>query len=344
MFTDRVQFKVFAGKGGPGVVSWRKEKYIPKGGPFGGNGGKGGSVFVQTAESYYCLGHLRHVTKIAALNGSAGGTNNCRGKDGDDVIISVPCGTLLKDADSGEVLFDFTEKGQSFCLCLGGKGGKGNSFFKNSVRRAPAFATDGKEGESREIELELKLIADVGLVGMPNAGKSSLHVLLTHSEAKIAPYPFTTLVPNIGHVAENFVLADIPGIIAGAHMGKGLGLNFLRHIERTRILLFILDAAKEYEEVISDFQCLMEELVAYRADILSKPISVVLNKMDQPEAEAVKEKFLENYPFDPESLFAVSAKTGQGVAPLVNFLNLKLSKYTIPENSAMVAPTGQLSL
>lgn len=345
MFTDKVRLKVSAGKGGSGVVSWRKEKYIPKGGPYGGNGGRGGSVFVQTDESHYCLGHLRHVTKIVADNGGSGGSANCTGKTGSDVIIYVPCGTFLRDCDSGEILFDFTNKGQSFCLCVGGKGGLGNSFFKNSIRRAPAFATDGKEGESREIELELKLIADVGLVGLPNAGKSSLHSFLTHSDAKIAAYPFTTLVPNIGIVQEGgFVLADIPGIIEGAHRGKGLGLNFLRHIERTRLLLFVLDAAKDYEEVSKDFQCLMEELLAYRADMLTKPICVVLNKMDQEEAEVVKDKFLENYPFNAESLFPISAKTGQGVEALVNFLNRKLIKYITPENSAIVAPTGQSSL
>lgn len=344
MFTDKVRFKVFAGKGGSGIVSWRKEKYIPKGGPFGGNGGKGGSVFVQTHESYYCLSHLRHVTKISAENGGCGGSNNCTGRNGSDVTIRVPCGTLLKDSNSGEILFDFTEKGQSFSLCLGGKGGKGNSFFKSSIRRAPAFATEGKEGEFREIELELKLIADVGLVGLPNAGKSSLHAFLTHADVKIDSYPFTTLVPNIGFVQEQFVLADIPGIITGAHRGKGLGLHFLRHIERTHLLLFILDASKGFEEVMKDFQCLMEELIAYRADMLTKPICVVLNKMDQPDTEIVSEKFLQSYPFDKESLFSISAKTGQGVEPLVSFLNRRLSKYMSPENSAIVAPTGQSSL
>jgi len=331
MFKDKVTLNLVSGDGGAGVVAWRREKYVPKGGPFGGDGGDGGSVYIEAEESLFSLDRFRHKQTLEAQRGGSGGTNCCHGKNGVNQTLKVPCGTLLKCAKSGEVLFDFTEHGMRFCVCKGGKGGRGNAHFKNSVNRAPNFAMPGTEGEKLTVELELKLIADVGLVGFPNAGKSTLLSTTTSANAKAGAYPFTTLSPNLGSVlhddTERYVIADIPGIIEGAHRNKGLGLEFLRHIDRTGILLFVIDmSGLQGRDPCQDFQTLMNELIAYNPLLLHKPFVVALNKVDLPEAEEWIQKFNEVHPMPKEQVFEISAATGQGVAALVDCLKRKLTK------------------
>ena len=326
MFTDRVILQVFAGNGGPGIVAWRREKYQPDGGPYGGNGGRGGAIYIEVDESLYGLDHYRHQKLYRAQNGSPGGSNDCTGKDGEDLILKVPPGTVLKDVSSREVLYDFTKHKEVFCVCKGGAGGKGNSYFKNSINRAPTHATPGKDGEEAVIELELKFIADVGLVGFPNAGKSTLLSSITTAKAKIGNYPFTTLTPNLGSL-EQLVIADIPGIIKDAHKNRGLGFAFLRHIERTSALLFILDASGfEGRDPGEDLQVLMHELMEYDAKLLSKPFFIALNKVDHPGAEEIVSNFRKKYAYAPEQLFEISALTGQGVTALMERLKRKLIK------------------
>lgn len=331
MFTDRVVLQIFAGDGGAGVVAWCREKYRPDGGPYGGNGGKGGSIYIEVDESLYGLDHYRHQKIYRAPNGNPGASNDCTGRDGEPLILKVPPGTLLKNSITHEVLYDFTKHKESFCVCKGGAGGKGNSYFKTSVNRSPAYATPGKEGENATIELELKLIADIGLVGFPNAGKSTLLSLVTTAKAKIGNYPFTTLTPNLGNVVndelDKIVIADIPGIIKDAHKNRGLGFAFLRHIERTSALLFILDASGfEGRDPGEDLQVLMNELIAYEGSLLKKPFFIVLNKVDHPGADEIVANFKKNYAYNPEHLFEISALTGQGVTALVDFLKRKLIK------------------
>ena len=252
MFVDSISLTLSAGKGGNGVIAWRREKYIPKGGPTGGNGGHGGSITLVADRQTVSLEGYRHKRIFCAQNGACGGSNLKQGKAGTNLILKVPCGTLVKDRHTQEVLFDLTEDGQELPLCRGGKGGKGNHHYKSPTHQAPHFCTEGTPGESREIELELKLIADVGLIGMPNAGKSTLLSKLTFARVKIGAYPFTTLFPNLGYArapsGNRVLLADIPGIIENAHINKGLGYAFLRHIERTSawyLSLIFLDLKEE---------------------------------------------------------------------------------------------------
>ncbi len=326
MFTDRVTLDLHAGKGGNGVVAWRREKYIPKGGPYGGDGGCGGCVILEVDTHTPSLEAYRNRRLLKAENGQQGGANNRRGRRGRDLVLKVPQGTLVKDAESGEVLHDFTQAQEKWELCGGGRGGKGNTHFKSSTNRAPNYASPGTAGGARKVELELKLIADVGLVGFPNAGKSTFISQVSNVPVKIAPYPFTTLRPNLGYVMgetpdDRVLIADIPGIIAGAHQNRGLGFEFLRHIERTRVLLFVLDASGfEGRDPIEDFETLRHEVTAYNPKLAEKPFAVALNKID---AGFVGEKFKETYPHLP--LFEVSALTGQGVEEIIGFLKRKLS-------------------
>ena len=329
MFTDRVKLEICAGKGGNGVVAWRREKYIPKGGPYGGDGGDGGSIVLESDPQVYSLEAYRNRRILKAENGGQGASNNRKGRNGKDLIIKVPCGTLVKDSESGEVLYDITEANIVIKICLGGIGGKGNSRFKTPTNRAPNFATPGKEGKSIQVELELKLIADVGLVGFPNAGKSTLITRATNVAVKIAPYPFTTLRPNLGYVmggeGERTLIADIPGIIAGAHQNRGLGLEFLRHIERTHILLFVLDASGfEGRDPVEDFSVLRKEIALYNPQLLEKHYAVLLNKVDIEGAHDWVALFREMHP--SQEVFEVSALTGQGLEAVLGFLKRKLSK------------------
>lgn len=321
MFVDQVALKLSAGKGGDGVIGWRREKYIPKGGPAGGDGGHGGSIILEADPQIHSLEAYRNHRIIKAQNGQPGGGNNRTGKNGSDLVLKVPVGTLVKDFASKEILYDLTEKGQRWKICFGGKGGKGNSRFKTSTNQAPFICTPGTRGEEKEIELELKLIADIGFVGMPNAGKSTLIKELAHIEVKIAPYPFTTLRPNLGILEfddySRILIADIPGIIKDAHADKGLGLAFLKHIERTLALVYVIEVAPWQErDPYEELMMLRKELEVYNPEMLQKPFLVALNKIDQEETEPLIRSFVERYPFDPSTLFQISALRSLGTEPL----------------------------
>ncbi len=325
MFVDRVVLELKAGKGGNGIVAWRREKFIPKGGPSGGNGGKGGDIVVQANIQIASLDWFRHRRQLHAENGHQGGSNNRQGKNGKEMRLIVPCGTLVKNADTGEVIMDLTEDGQEWMACQGGKGGRGNDSFKTSINRAPNTCTPGKEGQLLRVELELKLIADVGLVGFPNAGKSTLIEAVSQARVKIAPYPFTTLHPNLGQLEledyRRIVIADIPGIIEGAHLNRGLGFEFLRHIERTKLLIFILDASGiDGRDPTTDYQVLRDELGAYNPELLERPSLVVLNKIDVDTAEENIKDFKKKFRFKKDQLHEISAVTGQGVDQLANHI------------------------
>ena len=326
MFTDQVRIKLCAGKGGNGVVAWRREKYIPKGGPYGGNGGMGGSVIIQSDPQVYALDDFRNRRQIFAENGASGGTNNRHGRNGKDLILKVPCGTLVRDAESGNLLYDLTEPGESFSLCEGGKGGLGNTFFKTPTNQAPAKCTPGKQGEVKTVELELKLIADVGFLGFPNAGKSTLLSKLAAIEVKTGAYPFTTLKPNLSYIEfddfSRIYLADIPGIIPDAHNDRGLGLSFLKHVERSSTLVYLIDiSGEEGRDPFEDFMTLRNEAESYSPAILEKPFLVALNKIDKRDEKLLK-AFKEKYPFDPSTLFEISAKEESGLPSFTEHLRL----------------------
>ena len=330
MFIDQVTLSLSAGRGGDGVIAWRREKYIPKGGPAGGDGGNGGSVIIQSESQVHSLEAYRNRRILKAENGQPGRGNNCKGKHGLDLTLKVPPGTLIKDALTKEILFDFTENGQVFKICSGGIGGKGNSRFKTPTHQAPFVCTQGTLGTSAEIELELKLIADVGFVGMPNAGKSTLISSLANIAVKIAPYPFTTLRPNLGIVqfpdAPSLLIADIPGIIENAHKNKGLGFAFLRHIERTSMLVFVVElAAWQERNPLEELLMLRRELENYNPDMLQKPFLVALNKIDAEGTSEIATKFRAEYPFDPSTLFEISALNKIGLEPLKEAFHVRFS-------------------
>ena len=319
MFVDRVKIEVSAGNGGDGAVAWIRAKYIPKGGPCGGDGGKGGSIILKTSTHQSSLDWFRNRKLIKAQDGDKGGSNLCSGKNGEDLILQVPCGTLVKDVNTGEILFDLTEPHVEVVLCKGGKGGKGNDHFKTPTNRAPYQFTPGELGEELEVEFELKLIADVGLVGYPNAGKSTLINQLGQLDVKTAAYPFTTLLPNIGFFEpapeKRIYIADIPGIIEGAHENRGLGLEFLKHIERTRLLLFILDASGiDGREAADDLKVLRNELLSYNEELMKKPYLIVLNKVDEEISSEHIAHFTKSFP--KEKFYLISAKEGLGLDEL----------------------------
>jgi len=322
MFTDRVKLKLVAGRGGHGIVAWRRETYIPKGGPAGGNGGRGGKIVIKVDSHHYDLDHFRNSRILRAENGASGGPNKRQGRSGQDLILKVPQGTLVKDVETDELLVDLTELGQELEICHGGKGGRGNATFATATNRAPAKFTSGTMGEEKGIELELKLIADVGLVGFPNAGKSTLIGRLAKVRVKIAPYPFTTLRPNLGYIEfddfSRILIADIPGIIEGAHDNRGLGYEFLRHIERTKVLLFLLDASGiDGRTPLQDYHVLRKEVGAYDPAMLERPFLVALNKIDQESRVEHLEEFYKELPVEREKVFEVSAETGEGVQALI---------------------------
>ncbi len=312
-FLDQVDLKVSSGDGGKGIVAWRKEKFVPKGGPSGGDGGDGGSIYVEADENLYTLMDLSHNKHVYADDGKPGGRREQTGASGEDVVIRVPPGTVVKDKRTGQVIGEVVESGQRILVAEGGEGGRGNAYFKSSTNQAPRHAEPGGEGEDRELTFELKLMADVGLVGFPNAGKSTLVSAVSAAEPEVADYPFTTITPQLGMVYvseyETFVMADIPGIIEDAHEGKGLGLQFLRHIERTSVLLFVIpitssDLGDEYEQ-------LLHELDSYDADLLDKPRAVALSKIDilAPDERAllpdvVADEFPDDVPILPISAVA----------------------------------------
>ncbi len=274
-----------AGRGGHGCVSFRREKYVPKGGPDGGDGGKGGDVVIEASGRKHTLLDFRYRHLFRARGGTHGQGQNRHGRGGEDLVLEVPAGTIVRDVETGEMLADLTEAGQRWVAARGGRGGRGNARFVSSTRQVPRMAEDGEEGEEREYVLELRLIADVGLVGLPNAGKSTLISVVSAARPKIADYPFTTLVPNLGVVryndAEPFVMADIPGLIEGAHQGAGLGIRFLRHIERTRVLVHLIDVSQlPDQDVLHPYRQIEKELQLYSAQMDRKPRVVALNKTD----------------------------------------------------------------
>ncbi len=318
MFIDSLVLTLSAGRGGNGIVSWRREKFIPKGGPAGGNGGKGGSIILEADTQVLSLQEFRNRRIIKADSGQPGGGNLRQGSSGGDLILKVPCGTLVKDARTKEILHDFTQDKERWLLCQGGRGGRGNNCFKSPTNQAPNICTEGTLGESKEVELELKLIADVGLVGFPNAGKSTLMTQITHVPVKIGAYPFTTLYPNLSYVQfddfSRVLVADIPGIIEDAHENKGLGIAFLKHIERSSALVYVIDISGfEGRDPIQDFEVLRKELAAYNDTMKDKPFIVALNKIDFEGAAEQVEKFRAYYPFNPSTLFEISAKEEIGI-------------------------------
>lgn len=306
-FVDYVTISVRSGKGGGGSVSFRREKYAPNGGPDGGDGGKGASVILEGDAQLYTLLDLRYNRHHFAENGHNGGGNNKSGKDGTDIVLRVPIGTIAKDAETNEVLGEIEETGQQCVLAQGGRGGKGNAFFKSSTHQAPRFSQPGEEGEERDVILELRLLADVGLVGYPNAGKSTLVSALSAAKPKIADYPFTTLKPSLGVVQvgdyQSFVMADIPGIIEGAHEGKGLGTRFLRHIERNAILLYVIPITDD--DPSESYRVLRNELTSFNEELISKTHLIALSKIDlfsEDDLEVMLGEFRKVLPAEVEIL------------------------------------------
>ena len=324
-FIDEAKIDVVAGRGGNGAVSFRREKFVPRGGPDGGDGGRGGSVFALADENINTLVEYRFVKRYQAKNGEKGHGADRYGKGADDIELHMPVGTLIRDADTDEIVADLTHHGQRVCLAKGGKGGLGNIHFKSSVNRAPKQATPGEEGEARTLQLELKVLADVGLLGMPNAGKSTLISAVSAARPKVADYPFTTLHPNLGVVRmdenHSFVMADIPGLIEGASEGAGLGHQFLRHLQRTRLLLHIIDMAPFDDSVdpVAQAKAIVAELKKYDAELYDKPRWLVLNKLDmvpvEERAARVKD-FVKRFKWKGP-VFEISALTREGCEPLV---------------------------
>lgn len=336
-FVDEAEIVVKAGNGGNGAVSFRREKFVPRGGPDGGDGGRGGNVIIQADESVRTLIDLQLNRYYKAPDGGHGSGKKRKGKDGDDLIIKVPVGTLVYDADSGELLCDLNEHGMRVLVARGGIGGRGNAAFANSIRQAPKFAEFGDKGEVRRLRLELKLLADVGLIGYPNVGKSTLISRISAARPKIADYPFTTLAPNLGTVRVDhfsFIVADIPGLIEGAHRGAGLGHSFLRHVERCQLLLHLLDmSGSEGRHPLNDFKVVNEELRLFNPELARRPQIVVANKMDLPGAE---EKLKECKPVLEAmgyEVFPISALIGEGIPALIERV-VELLKQLLPSSSA----------
>ena len=324
-FVDEVRIRLEAGSGGHGCVSFRREKYVPRGGPDGGDGGKGGDIYLEASERKHTLLDFRYRHQFRAPSGKHGQGQNRHGRTGEDLIIEVPAGTIVKDAHSGEVLADLVQPGQKWLAARGGAGGKGNARFVTSTRRVPRMAEDGGEGEQTELRLELKLLADVGLVGLPNAGKSTLIAAISAARPKIADYPFTTLTPNLGVVqyedADPFVVADIPGLIEGAHQGAGLGTRFLRHIERTRILLHLIDVSQiDPGDPLRPFLQIEHELSNFSEEITAKQRVIALNKIDLALDENQVEAFASAYRQTKYPVVTVSALRRDGLRELLRLL------------------------
>lgn len=320
MFIDQITIRVESGKGGDGMVHFMRAKFMPRGGPDGGDGGRGGDVVLEARQTLNTLSHFRDKQKFKAANGANGAVQNMTGKSAEDLILYVPLGTLVYDAESGELLGDLTRDGQRLRVAKGGRGGRGNQHFPTSRNQAPRIGERGEPGEERWLRLELKLIADVGIVGVPNAGKSTLLSVVTNAHPKIAPYPFTTLEPNLGVAQldeeQTLILADIPGLIEGAHLGAGLGHNFLRHIQRTRVLIHLLDGLSD--DPIADYSQINTELALFDDTLTTRAQIVVFNKMDLPEVQARWERVSrELHARGVAEPIAISAATHQGVRDLL---------------------------
>jgi GTP-binding protein len=322
-FIDEVKIYASAGAGGAGCVSFRREKFIPLGWPNGGDGGKGGDLIVAVSPHLSTLYDLRLHPHQKAQRGKNGMGSDRHGAGGEDLVILVPQGTIIKDAETGEIIADLAEAGQELLLLKGGRGGQGNARFATSTNKAPKFAQPGEPGEERVLRLELKLMADVGLLGFPSVGKSSFITRVSAARPKIADYPFTTLKPHLGVVEyknyRTFVMADIPGIIEGAHDGAGLGHRFLRHVERTRILLHLLDPCRTHDSnPLDDYETLNRELALFNPDLAQKPQIVVVNKIDLPDVQALLPEITPYFTKRGLKLFPVSAATGAGIPPLLD--------------------------
>jgi GTP-binding protein len=321
MFIDEVRIYVKAGDGGNGCLAFRREKYVPRGGPSGGDGGRGGDVYLVANEHVNTLLHLRYNPEHKAERGRHGEGSNRTGHEGESVEVQVPVGTVVWDEATGERLFDFTQPGQRFLAVRGGRGGKGNARFATPTHQAPTEHEPGKPGEERRLRLELKLLADVGLVGFPNAGKSTLISRISAARPKIADYPFTTLEPQLGVVKlddfTSFVVADIPGLIEGAHLGHGLGIQFLRHIERTRLLAHLVDVSESSgRDPAQDFEIVMQELASFSEDLAAKPMLLVATKMDTAQDASRVERLRSVAKERGLPFFAISSVTGQGLEEL----------------------------
>lgn len=335
MFLDHVQIKVAAGRGGDGMVSFRREKYVPRGGPDGGDGGRGGDIVLVTEHNTSTLAAYRYEKSFQAENGGNGEASRRTGADGAGRVLVVPPGTIVRDSETGKLLFDLAEAGMQVVVARGGRGGRGNSRFAGPSRQAPHFAERGEPGVERQLELELRLLADVGLIGLPNAGKSSLIAMVSAARPKVAGYPFTTLEPILGVVTverESFVMADLPGLIAGAHTGAGLGHDFLRHVARTRLLVQLLDTAgTDGVDPLTAFAQVDEELRLYQPELAQRRRLVALNKLDLPAAREAAPVVTDALTERGYEVFALSAATGHGVATLMQRLAALLSQMPRPE-------------
>lgn len=342
MFIDYAKIYAGAGKGGNGAVSFRREKYIAAGGPDGGDGGKGGDIYFEVDSDTNTLIDFRYKKKFKAENGNNGEGARKFGKSGEDLYIKVPIGTIVKDAKTGEILADMAEKGQKTLVLKGGRGGKGNTHFATSTRQAPRFSQGGEEGEEKELILELKLLADVGLIGFPSVGKSTILSVVTAATPKIADYHFTTLEPNLGVVkpeyGDSFVMADIPGLIEGASEGTGLGIQFLRHIERTRLLLHVIDvSASEGRNPVEDYYVINKELEKYSEKLAKRKQIIVANKIDSMQDEKLYEDLEKLAKEKNLEIFKISAATGQGVKELMHEVSKVLK--TLPKEQLVEVST-----
>jgi GTP-binding protein len=327
MFIDSAKIHVKSGKGGNGIIHWRREKFIPKGGPDGGNGGVGGDVIFRADKQINTLLDFRYHKKFIAKNGNPGEGSNKEGRSAEPIYIKIPVGTLIRNAETGELVADITEDGEELVIAKGGRGGKGNWLFRSPTNQAPRVCTPGDPGEEFHLELEMKLLADIGLVGFPNAGKSTLISTISAARPKIADYPFTTLIPNLGMVyfqeGKSFVVADIPGLIEGAHEGKGLGIQFLKHIERTKALLYLIDCTSE--DIKHDYKVLANELKAFNKDLPKKKSIIAITKLDIADEDRRKKVKKLKFPRGVVVQY-ISAATSEGILDLVEAMWKLVSK------------------
>ncbi|MDN5279490.1 MAG: GTPase [Clostridiales bacterium] len=333
-FVDEVTIEVISGKGGDGAIAFRREKFVPMGGPAGGDGGRGGDVIFEATDDLTTLYELSFTRKLKAENGQNGQPKDMIGANGKNLVVKVPVGTLVYDAETGQLLVDLDEKGQQEIIAKGGRGGRGNARFTSSVRRAPRIAEKGEPARELRLRLELKLLADVGLVGLPNAGKSTFLRSVSNARPKVADYPFTTLIPSLGIVkpegATSFCMADIPGLIEGAHQGTGLGIQFLKHVERTRLLLHLVDTSQlDLEDVVKNYDVIMAELKAFSEELGNKPVIVAANKMDLPDSRELFPLFNEEMQKRGIKVFPVSGATREGVDDLLKYISSELKNIQV---------------
>jgi GTP-binding protein len=341
MFIDEAKIYIKAGDGGNGCLAFRREKYVPRGGPSGGDGGRGGDVYMVANEQLNTLLHFRFNPEHKAQRGRHGEGSNCTGQEGEPVVLEVPVGTVVYDADTGEKLHDFAIPGERVLMARGGRGGKGNARFATATHQAPTEHQPGRPGQERRLRLELKLLADAGLVGFPNAGKSTLISRISAARPKIADYPFTTLEPNLGVVQlddfRSFIVADIPGLIEGAHLGHGLGTQFLRHIERTKLLVHLVDVSEASgRDPVEDFETVMRELASFSEDLAKKPMLVVASKMDAAQDPARIESLKRLAEERGLPYFEISSVTGKGLEALKH----AIAERVLSERSTLASPSA----